>query len=102
MTPDGNRAILMVAEMEDKSPTSSYQVWLMRHGDRVLAGTVTVDKWGWGTVSLAAGESLLRFEKVELITERRPGVATAGGDMVLEATIPGLKPSQMVILPPLQ
>ena len=102
MTPDGNRAILMVAEMEDKSPTSSYEVWLMRHGDRVLAGTVTVDKWGWGTVSLVAEESLLRFEKVELITERVPGITTADGDMVLEAIIPGLKPSQMVVLLPWQ
>lgn len=102
MTPDGNRAILMVAEMEGKSPSSSYQVWLMRHGDRVLAGTVTVDKWGWGTVSLVTEESLMRFDKVELITERVPGIKTADGDMVLEAIIPGLKPSQMVILAPWQ
>jgi hypothetical protein len=100
MSSDGNRAILMVTGMGDEALTSSYEVWLMRQGHHEMAGTVTVDQWGWGAASLTPQESLLDFDKVALVTEQAPGMAKAEDDMVLEAKLPGVLPPQMVVLSP--
>lgn len=100
VSDDGRGAILMLAGMKDQSPTSTFQVWLMRHGDRVLAGTVKVDERGWGTATIRPKESFFQFEKVELVTEMAPGVAPSPDDMVLVANMPTSKPSEMVTLPP--
>ena len=98
---DGHRAVLMLTGMVQQSPDSAYQVWLVRQGDRVLAGVVKVDDGGWGTARLQPKESLFRFDKVALTME---AVSDSGGalgqaDLVLEGNIPADGPVQMVILP---
>ena len=99
---DGRGAVLMLSGMTERSPTSTYQVWLMRGGDRVHVGTVVVDDRGWGTTTMWPKESIYRFDKVELVTETASGTVASPPDMVLEAKIPTLQPSQMVTLIPVQ
>ena len=89
----------MVTGMKDRSPTSTYQVFLMRQGDRVLVGRVKVDERGWGTAAFWPEESLFRFDKIELVSETVPGAVSTPADMVLEANIPVPLPSQMLVLP---
>ena len=90
----------MLAGMKEGPLGASYEVWLMRQGDRVLAGTVRVDDKGWGTSTIWPKESLFGFDKVELVSER--GLGAGAPNMVLEANIPALKRSQLVILMPVR
>ena len=99
LAKDGSGAVIIITGMKDRSPTSTYQVWLMRQGDRVLVGRVKVDDRGWGTAAFWPKESLFRFDKIELISETVPGVVSTPADMVLEANIPGSLPSQMLVFP---
>ena len=96
---DGRGAVILLSGMDDSMPSSTYEVWLMRGGDRVLAGTVEVDAGGWGSTTIQPEESVFGFAKVEVVTERSPGVASGPDDMVLEADIQALLPSQMVSYP---
>ena len=99
LAKDGSGAVIMVTGMKDRSPTSTYQVFLMRQGDRVLVGRVKVDERGWGTAAFWPEESLFRFDKIELVSETVPGAVSTPADMVLEANIPVPLPSQMLVLP---
>ena len=47
VSSDGRRAMLLLSGMTERSP-SSYEVWLIRHGNRWWAGEVEVDDGGWG------------------------------------------------------
>ena len=99
LAKDGSGAVIMIANMTDRSPTSTYQVWLMRQGDRILVGKVKVDDQGWGTAAFWPKESLFRFDKIELVSETVPGAASTSADMILEANIPSSLPSQMLVFP---
>ena len=99
LAKDGSGAMILVAGMKDRSPTSTYQVWLMRQGDRVLVGRVKVDERGWGTAAFWPKESLFRFDKIELVSETVPGAVSTPAEMVLEANIPSSLPSQMLVFP---
>jgi len=99
LAKDGSGAMILISGMEDRSPTSTYQVFLMRQGDRVWAAEVKVDDRGWGTAAFWPKESLFRFDKIELVSETVPGAVSTPGDMVLEANIPGSLPSQMLVFP---
>ena len=99
LAKDGSGAMILVSGMKDRSPTSTYQVWLMRQGDRVLVGRVKVDARGWGTAAFWPKESLFRFDKIELVSETVPGAVSTPADMVLEANIPGSLPSQKLVFP---
>jgi hypothetical protein len=93
MASDGRRAVVIVTGMRDLS--STYHIWLMRQGDRVWAGKFEVDDRGWGTASFQPGESLFKFEKVEL-TVVTAGISVPGTQaMVLEGTIPFPGPTQI-------
>lgn len=46
LAKDGSGAVIMVTGMKDRSPSSTYQVYLMRQGDRVLVASVKVDDRG--------------------------------------------------------
>ena len=83
----GNRALLMVSGLGDRTHLSIYQVWLMRQGNRLWAGEVEVDDNGWGTVTLQPTESVFGFDKVELTAATVAGVAPGPDDMVLEGVI---------------
>ena len=98
VSSDGRRAMLLLSGMTKPSPSSSYEVWLIRHGNRWWAGEVEVDDGGWGTATLLPRESVFGFEKVELTAEMAPGDSPGPGDMVLEAEIPSLQPSHKVTL----
>ena len=89
----------MISNMKDSSSTSTYQVWLMRQGNRVLATTIKVDDRGWGTKAFWPKESLLQFDKIELVSETANGTVSTPPDMVLEANLPGSLPSQMLKFP---
>lgn len=90
---DGRRAVVIVAGMRDL--LSPYHIWLLRQGDRVWAGKFEVDDNGWGTASFQPGESIFRFEKVEL-TAVTESISVPGTQaMVLEGTIPFPRPSQI-------
>ncbi len=99
LAKDGSGAVIMVSNMKDRSPTSTYQVWLMRQGDRVWAAEVKVDDRGWGSTAFWPKESLFRFDKIELVSDAAPGAVITSADMVLEANIPGSLPSQMLAFP---
>lgn len=90
---DGRRAVVIVTGMRDLSAT--HHIWLMRQGDRVWAGKLEVDDKGWGTASFQPGESLFKFEKVEL-TAVKAGISVPGTQaMVLEGRILYPQPSQI-------
>ena len=99
LAKDGSGAVIIVTGMKDRSPTSTYQVYLMRQGDRVWAVEVKVDDRGWGTAAFWPKESLFRFDKIELVSETVPGAVSTTADMVLEANIPVPLPSQMLVFP---
>ena len=83
---DGRRAMLMVAGMKELPPPSSYQVWLMRQGQRTWVGQLKVDPSGWGTVTLHPSETFFGFEKMQLTTDAAAST-TGREDMVLEGLI---------------
>ena len=97
VSSDGRRALLLLADMKERSPTSTYHVWLTRPGDQLWAGKVNVDEAGWGTATIQPKESFFRFDKVELTAESVPEAATGETDMVLEGEIPALRRSQMLV-----
>ncbi len=99
LAKDGSGAVIMVTGMKVHSPGSTYQVYLMRQGNRVWAAEVKVDDQGWGTKAFWPEESLFRFDKIELVSETIPGSASPAADMVMEANIPGSLPSQMLVFP---
>ncbi len=99
---DGKAAVLLLSGMNERPPTSTYQIWLMRRGDRVLVGTVVVDERGWGTTTMWPKESIFQYDKVELVTETTSGAVASPKDMVLEGKIPGSQPLRMVTLIPAQ
>ena len=94
VSSDGRRAMLLLVGMRGPSQTATYQVWLMRHGDRLWAGEVRVDDRGWGSATLRPQESVFRYDKVELIADKVAGAPSAPSDMVLEGDITESKPSQ--------
>lgn len=94
VSADGRRVVLMLSNMGDPSHSSTYEVWLLRRGDRLLVGTVKVDDGGWGTATLLPRESVFGFDKVELMAERISGTAPGRTDMILEGNISSSKPSQ--------
>jgi anti-sigma-K factor RskA len=94
VSSDGRRAMLLLVDMRAPSRSATFQVWLMRHGDRLWAGEVKVDDRGWGTVTLRPQESVFRYDKVELTAEKIPGASSTPSDMVLEGEITESKPSQ--------
>lgn len=96
---DGSGAIIMVTNMKTHTPGSTYQVYLMRQGNRVWVAEVKVDDQGWGSKAYWPEESLYRFDKIELVSQTVQGAAASSADMVMEANIPGALPSQMLALP---
>jgi anti-sigma-K factor RskA len=98
VSSDGRRAMLLLVDMRAHSQSATYQVWLMRHGDRLWAGEVKVDDRGWGAVTLRPQESVFRYDKVELTAEKVPGASSTPSDMVLEGEITEEKPSQKLTL----
>lgn len=86
---DGGRsAILMVTDMKQPSPPSSYQVWAARKGHRVLLGEMTIDSAGWGTMNLTPPEPLFQYEWVNMTEEDFPPRDAPMGEMVLRSKIP--------------
>lgn len=83
---DGRRAMLMVSGMEELEPPSSYQVWLMRQGQRTWVGQLKVDRSGWGAVDLHPTETVFEFDKLQL-TADADASASGREDMVLEGFI---------------
>jgi len=84
----GNRAVLMVSNMEQPPPFRSYYVWLVRNGNRILVGQVPVDASGWGSLSLSPPEPVFMFDWVNLTVEDQEGTNTSRGEMVLRSRIP--------------
>jgi hypothetical protein len=84
----GNRAVLMVSNMEQPPPFRSYHVWLVRNGNRIPVGQVPVDASGWGSLSLSPPEPVFMFDWVNLSVEDQAGVTTSRGEMVLRSRIP--------------
>ena len=99
VSSDGRRAMLLLTGMGAPSQPATYQVWLMRHGDRLWAGEVKVDDRGWGTATLLPRESVYRYDKVELTADTVPGTRSGPNDMVLEGEITDTKPSQKLTFP---
>ena len=96
---DGSGAAVLLSGMDESSSSSTYQVWLMRGGDKVLAGTVQVDESGWGAATIEPQEPVFGFDTLALATEPAPGAAPGDDDMVLEADLRVLRPPQMVTYP---
>lgn len=99
LAKDGSGTIIMVTNMKTHTPGSTYQVYLMRQGNRVWVAEVKVDDQGWGSKAFWPEESLYRFDKIELVSQTVQGAAASSADMVMEANIPGALPSQMLALP---
>jgi anti-sigma-K factor RskA len=84
----GNRAVLMVSNMEQPPPFRSYYVWLVRNGQRIPVGQVQVDASGWGSLSLSPPEPVFMFDWVNLTMEDQAGQSASRGEMVLRSKIP--------------
>jgi hypothetical protein len=84
----GNRAVLMVSNMEQPPPFRSYYVWLVRNGARIPVGQVPVDASGWGSLSLSPPEPVFMFDWVNLTVEDQAGDTDSRGEMVLRSRIP--------------
>jgi hypothetical protein len=86
----GQRALLMVANLEQPPPLRSYQVWLVKQGYRMPVGQILVDSTGWGTLTLVPPEPLFEFEWVNLtVEEQEPTEADLPREkMVLRSRIP--------------
>jgi hypothetical protein len=82
----GQRALLMVSNMEQPPPLRSYQVWLVKGGHRMPVGQIQVDSTGWGTLSLVPPEPLFEFEWVNLTVEDQESLSQE--KMVLRSKIP--------------
>ena len=100
VTKDGNRAMLLLAGMGERPPSTTYHVWLMRGGDKVWAAKLQVDDRGWGTTTIQTSESVFRFDKVELTAERAPEEDSSLTDMVLSGEIGASDQSRMLVLQP--
>ena len=87
VSSDGNRAILMVTDMEQRRPASVYQVWLIRNGQLVGAGEVQVNSAGWGSAFLRPPESVFRFDRVGLTADETAGSVASSDDMVIGGEI---------------
>ena len=94
VTGDGSNAILLVADMTSPSTPTAYQVWLLRPGDRVWLGEVSVNDRGWGSAAMRADESVFGFNRVELTSATVGGATPSPSDMVLEGVIPVLESSK--------
>jgi anti-sigma factor RsiW len=82
----GQRALLMVSNMEQPPPLRSYQVWLVKRGHRMPVGQIQVDSTGWGTLDLIPPEPLFEFEWVNLTVEDQESLSQE--KMVLRSRIP--------------
>lgn len=82
----GQRALLMVSNLEQPPPLRAYQVWLVRQGYRMPVGQLHVDSTGWGTLTLIPPEPLFAFEWVNLTVEDQENLAQE--KMVLRSRIP--------------
>ena len=87
VSSDGNRAILMVTDMEQHGPASVYQVWLIRNGQLVGAGEVQVNSAGWGSAFLRPPESVFRFDRVGLTVDKEAGSIASSDEMVIGGEI---------------
>ena len=92
----------MVTNMKTHTHGSTYQVQLMRQGNRVWVAEVKVDDQGWGSKAFWPEESLYPLDKIELVSQTVQRAAASSADMVMEANIPGALPSEMPALPPWQ
>ena len=93
---DGSSGVIMVAGMDPPSPSTSYDVWLMRGRTKMWVGQVGVDSRGWGTVSLQLPESIMGFEKVELTASAGPNAGQPPTDMVLEGNLVSMNAPRLV------
>lgn len=84
---DGRRAELMVTGMRELEPPSSYDIWLVRQGQRMWAGQLKVDSQGWGAVTLHPTEPLFDFDMVRLTPAPASDPAPGRGGMILEGRI---------------
>jgi anti-sigma-K factor RskA len=87
VTADGQKAILMLANMDQPQPPQEYQVWLSRNGQELPVGQISVDSSGWGTMALNPPESLYGFDWMNLTVDEPATGGGSGGEMVLQARI---------------
>jgi len=84
----GQRAILMVSNMEYPSRVRSYHVWLVRDGIRIPMGTLQVDDTGWGALDIIPPEPMFMFDWVNLTEGTPDGTISQQDKMVLHSKIP--------------
>ena len=82
LAKDGSGAVIMVTNMKTHTPSSTYQVYLMRQSNRVWVAEVKVDDQGWGSKAFWPEESLYRFDKIELVSQAVQGATASSADMV--------------------
>ena len=89
LSPDGGTGMIMASELPPPRDDAAYRVWLMRDGERILAGDLAVDERGWGALELDAADPLSDFDAVRLYYGPLAVASGAAlGDMVLEAALP--------------
>ncbi len=84
---EGERAMLMIFDMEYTHSKVPYRVWLVRDGHRMPAGQVSVDSNGWGTITINPPESLFQFEWVNLTMVDDTSSTPTAEKMVLRSRI---------------
>ena len=87
VTNDGNKAILMLANMQQSQPSQAYQVWLARNGQHLPVGRITVDSAGWGTMALNPPESLYGYDWMNLTVDKPDSEVGGASEMVLQTRI---------------
>ena len=84
---DGLSAILMVAGMQQLPPSSFYQVWLTKEGQRVKAAQLKVDPNGWGATTIYLEDPIFEYDAVEVTAETVGGLGSTPGPRVLAGKI---------------
>ena len=60
----GGTGILMAKGLEPSSAGKIYNVWLRRNGQRVIVGRLSVDKNGWGVITIWPEQPITLFQQV--------------------------------------
>ena len=86
-SPDARWGLMATVGLNVLPPGRGYQVWLEHNGERVSAGTFTVDESGWGQISLRPDKPLSQFHSVLVTVEPLEGSASPQGPLVFRARL---------------
>ena len=87
MGADGENGVLVVDHLMPLDEYHEYQIWLVKNGQSMSAGTFVVDEDGYRGMRITAPDSLLTYSDVYVTLEPLGGSVTPTGDWVLKGSL---------------